>query len=259
MTLRELRRRWTPHRLDTDARRRWRDVAFRRFGIQRCHAPPILIRQPELAVESWLPFVVAHQIQRKPDFTFLQIGAFDGIGDDHLYQLVTKHRLRGILVEPQPDAFAQLEKLYGEQSQLTLLQAAISDREGTRDLYCQRGEASMAASFDRAHLLRHGIPDDEIIILSVACHTIESALRAGRLEHVDLVQIDAEGYDWPIIRSIDFAKLRPAIIRFEYRNLSTADADACVEFLAAQGYRFLIEPRDIIALRSPAEAASIGK
>jgi hypothetical protein len=84
----------------------------------------------------------------------------------------------------------------------------------------------------------------------VNCHTIESALRAAALDHVDLIQIDAEGHDWPIIRSIDFTKLRPAIIRFEYRNLSIADADACLEFLAAHRYRFLLEPRDIIALRT---------
>ena len=250
MTLRELRHRWTPKRFGTDARRRWRDITFRRIGIQRCYAPPLLIRQPELAVESWLPFVAAHEIQKNPDFTFMQIGAFDGVGDDHLHALIMQHRLRGVLVEPQPAAFARLQKLYCEQLQLTLLQAAISGREGTRDFYCQRGEASMAASFDRAHLLRHGIPDDEIAPVPVTCHTIQSALRAAALDHVDLIQIDAEGHDWPIIRSIDFTKLRPAIIRFDYRNLSTGDADACLEFLAAHGYRFLLEPRDIIALRT---------
>ena len=80
-------------------------------------------------------------------------------------------------------------------------------------------------------------------------HDRKRAAAAG-LERVDLVQIDAEGFDWPIIRSIDFARLRPAIIRFEYRNMPARDADACLELLAAHGYRFLIEPRDIIAHRS---------
>jgi hypothetical protein len=41
--------------------------------------------------------------------------------------------------------------------------------------------------------------------------------------------------------------MRPSILRFEYRNMQGRDADACLEFLAAQGYRFVIEPRDIIA------------
>jgi hypothetical protein len=105
----------------------------------------------------------------------------------------------------------------------------------------------MAASFDREHLRKHGIPDEEIVTHQVACHTIESALRAGGLANVDLLQIDAEGYDWPIIRSIDFSRVRPRIVRFEYRHLSNEDADACLAHLAERGYRFVIEPRDIIA------------
>jgi hypothetical protein len=75
-----------------------------------------------------------------------------------------------------------------------------------------------------------------------------SALAAARLDGVDLVQIDAEGYDWPIIRSIEFSVLRPAILRFEYRNMQSCDADECLGFLASHGYRFLVEPRDIIAI-----------
>src|SRR5262245_33081960 len=148
MKLRELRRRWTPGWLRVDARRRWRDVAFRRLGIQRCYTPPLLTRRPELTVRSWLPFVVAHQLLQSPDFAFLQIGAFDGVGDDDLRELIVRHHLRGVLMEPQPAAFAQLERTYRKEHQVTLLQAAIAEREGTRELYCRRGAATMAASFD---------------------------------------------------------------------------------------------------------------
>jgi FkbM family methyltransferase len=140
-----------------------------------------------------------------------------------------------------------LQHTYGDQRQVTLLQAAISDREGVCDFYCRRGEASMAASVDPGHLRRHGIPNDQIIRQQVVCHTVESALRFAGFQTVDLIQIDAEGCDWPIIRSIDFTRIRPAILRFEYRHMRPSDADACLELLAAHGYRFLLEPRDIIA------------
>ena len=247
MTLRELRRRLMPARLDTDARRRWRDILYRRLGIQRCYTPPLVTRRPDLVVRSWLPYVVAHELLKNRDLTFMQIGAFDGVGDDDLHELVSRHRLRGVLVEPQPSAFTRLERTYRDQPQVTLLRAAIAEREGTREFYSRRGAATMAASFDRDHLRRHGIADAEIVADSVTCHTVESALRTAGLDHVDLLQIDAEGFDWPIIRSIDFSRLRPAILRFEYRNMSARDADACLELLVAHGYRFLIEARDIIA------------
>jgi FkbM family methyltransferase len=247
MSIRSLRRRITPDWLGTDARRRWRDKLYRRLGIQRCYTPPLVTRRPELLVRSLLPFVVAHELAKNSRLTFLQIGAFDGQRDDDLRELVFTHRLRGILVEPQPAAFARLQQTYRDQPQVTLLQAAIAEHDGMRNLYCQRGAASMAASFDREHLRRHGIPNEEIDVHPVVCLTVAGALRAAALDRVDLIQIDAEGYDWPIIRSIDFGALRPAILRFEYRNMPGADADACLEFLASRGYRFLIEPRDIIA------------
>jgi FkbM family methyltransferase len=247
MRLREIRRRLTPHWLRTEARRQWRNRVFRRLGIERCYTPPIITAKPQLLARSWLPFVVAHELLDKRDVTFLQIGAFDGEADDDLRELVVKHALRGLLVEPQPAAFARLQKTYRDQPQVTLLQAAISDRDGVCDLYCRRGEASMAASFDRDHLRRHGIPDDQIVRHEVVCHTIESALRVAGFESVDLIQIDAEGCDWPIIRSIDFTRIRPAILRFEYRHMRASEADACLELLAGHGYQFLLEPRDIIA------------
>jgi FkbM family methyltransferase len=247
MGLRQIRRRLTPKWLRTDTRRRWRNIVFRRLGIERCHTPPILTRRPDMLVRSWLPFVVAHELLHKPDLTFMQIGAFDGMGDDDLRELVIAHRLRGILVEPQPVAFARLRHTYRDQPQVTLLQAAIAESEGPRELYCRRGKASMAASFHRNHLRRHGISADEIIPQRVVCYTFESALRAAGMEHVDLLQIDAEGYDWPIIRSIDFERHRPTIVRFEYRPMPARDANSCLELLAKHGYAFLVEPRDIIA------------
>jgi FkbM family methyltransferase len=245
--LRELRHRLTPAWLSTDARRHRRNILFRRLGIQRCYTPPIITREPTLAVRSCLPFVVAHELLGNPRLTFLQIGAFDGVGEDDLHGLILAHQLRGVLVEPQPSAFARLQQTYWNQPNVTLLQAAIAEQEGTRDLFCKRGEASMAASFDREHLRRHGIPDAEIVTQQVVCHTVESALRAGGLTRVDLIQIDAEGYDWPIIRSMDFARLRPRILRFEYRNMPARDADASLALLASHGFRFVIEARDIIA------------
>jgi hypothetical protein len=159
---RQFRKRLTPAWLRTDARRRRRDVLLRRLGIARCHTPPVLTRSPDLLVQSWLPFVVATELLRNSSPTFLQIGAFDGVGDDDLRDLVRTHGLRGVLIEPQPAAFAKLEETYADQPQVVLLQAAIAEHEGIRDLYVRKSRTSMAASFDREHLLRHNIAASDI-------------------------------------------------------------------------------------------------
>jgi FkbM family methyltransferase len=248
-SLREFRRRLTPKWLTTDARRRRRNILVRKLGYQRCFTPPILIRDPSLFVRSSLRYVVAHELALNPRMTFLQIGAFDGVGQDDLRELVTVHNLRGVLVEPQPAAFVRLQNTYRHQRQVTLLQAAIAEAEGSRDLFCHRSHASMAASFDRNHLKKHGISDHDIVAQPAPCHTVASALRVAGLDGVDMIQIDAEGYDWPIIRSIDFTRIRPRILRFEYRHMSDADADECIAHLASHGYRFILESHDIIAVR----------
>ncbi|MCC7474956.1 MAG: FkbM family methyltransferase [Pirellulales bacterium] len=249
---REWRRAWTPAWLQTDARRLWRNNLFRQIGIQRCYAPPLLIRQPELAVRSHLPFVVANELSGQQSLTFLQVGAYDGIEDDDLRDLILRHKLRGVLVEPQPAAFSRLQHTYRNQPNVSLLQAAIAETEGTRELFCKRGEPSMAASFVRSHLRKHGISENDIETCAVACHTVHSALAAAGLSHVDLLQIDAEGYDGRIIQSIDFSRLQPRIIRFEYRNLPPNEADDCLALLATQGYQFIAEARDMIAVRTAA-------
>jgi FkbM family methyltransferase len=247
---RMIRHRLTPRWLQTDQRRRRRYILLRKLGLARCFEPPALIREPELRVRSALRYVVADHLLHDKNFTFLQIGAYDGVGDDDLRELIIEHRLRGVLLEPQPAAFAGLQATYHDQPQLTLLQAAIAEEVGTRELFTQRGEVSMAASFDRNHLRKHGVADDEIDSMPVACHTVESALAAAGLATVDLIQIDAEGYDYPIIRAIDFTRIRPSILRFEYRHMSDQQSDDCLALLAGHGYQFLVEERDIIACRS---------
>jgi FkbM family methyltransferase len=255
--LRRLRHRLTPSWLSTDARRRGRNLLFRRLGIQRCHTPPIITRSPELGVQCQLPFVVAHELLKNPRLTFMQIGAFDGVGDDDLQTLIKTHQLRGVLVEPQPRAFAKLQQTYRSQPNVMLLQAAIAEEDGVRELYCRRDEASMVASFDREHLRKHGIHETEIVAEKVRCLTIHSALAAAGLHNVDLMQIDAEGYDWPIIRSIEFTKLRPRILRFEYSHMSSRVADECLTLLASHGYRFLVETRDIIAIQGAEQVSAL--
>jgi FkbM family methyltransferase len=256
-SFRAWRHRITPQWLRTNARRRRRNIILRRIGYQRCFTPPILIRDPSLFVRSSLRYVVANELIANPRMSFLQIGAFDGVGEDDLRELITTHNLRGVLVEPQPAAFARLQQTYRSQRQVTLLQAAIAETEGTRELYCHRSHASMAASFDRQHLRKHGISDHDIVAQPVPCHTVESALRVAGFANVDLIQIDAEGYDWPIIRSIDFTRIRPRMIRFEYRHMPDPDADACLDHLASHGYRFILESNDIIAIRVEAGGATV--
>jgi hypothetical protein len=67
--------------------------------------------------------------------TILQIGACDGITNDPIYHFVRRGRARAILVEPNPYAFARLQNAYAGLPNVTLIQAAVGEKDGEADLY----------------------------------------------------------------------------------------------------------------------------
>lgn len=229
---------------------------LRHLGRLRTAAPmprrrkPLLLRErPELEIQHLLEFVVAHHGRPHADFFFIQIGAFDGRTGDPLYQLVCRHGWRGILVEPQPEAFCQLQTNYAGQAGLQFFNVAIGPTDTNITLYSRRQGDVSTASTVRHLLVKPGHSPREILAYSVPCWTLETLLARARVSRpIDLLQIDAEGFDYEIIRSIDFARVRPAILRYEHVLLSRRDRDACLALLARHGYRFLLEDRDTTAL-----------
>jgi FkbM family methyltransferase len=211
----------------------------------------VLLRHPEWNLDGLLKLVVAYYLRLRPDFTFLQVGAFDGLAHDPIHPLVREFGLRGIVVEPQVRVFENLKRNYADHPQVVPVNAAIADMHATRDLYTTRLGPSRQASFFRLHLLKHGVPADQIASTSVRCVTIASLLQEHGIERCDLIQIDAEGYDYQIVRTIDFEAVKPLILRFEHAHMTDDECNECIELLAAHDFRFIGERRDITALREP--------
>lgn len=255
---REFRRRHLSFLPTPEAHRRFRGRVLRRFGLARCREPRLLSRRPELRVDDLIGLVAAGQLAEHGELTFLQVGAYDGRLGDQLRELLERHACRGVLVEPQPVAFERLQATYADRPELKLVNAAIDRVAGERDFYMPTCRDSVVSSFDRGHLLKHGVPADAIIAQKMRCLTVDEVLADSGLERIDLVLIDAEGHDAAILDSIDLERWRPAIVRFEYSHLSQADADRCLTRLADHGYRFVVERYDLIAIRSePAAAARV--
>ena len=64
------------------------------------------------------------------------------------------------------------------------------------------------------------------------------------VSRIDLLQCDVEGYDFDIIKLVDFQKIRPAIIQFEYNKIrnpqSAVDELAmCLAFLRDHHYEII--------------------
>jgi len=54
---------------------------------------------------------------------------------------------------------------------------------------------------------------------------------------IDLIMMDTEGYDYEIIKQIDFSRIRPKVIIYEHKHLSRSDRLTCEKLLKDLDYR----------------------
>jgi FkbM family methyltransferase len=240
-------------------------------GYKIVRTPRAVIRNPSAELGIELGYIICHRLSQvsPSEFFFVQIGAFDGVTNDPVYEFVMRYGLRGILIEPQREAFCALKENYRHQSQLVLLNVAISDRNGTRDLYRIRSDVKglppwscQVASFSLDTILRHGhdiptygiqgIPNIEelIEVEQVECMTFDTLLDRYGVDRIDLLQIDAEGYDAEIVKSVNFARVKPCITCYEHMHLTSEQQDECIQILVDQGYQVAVGYADTVAYLS---------
>lgn len=181
------------------------------------------------------------------EFTFIQVGAFDGVSTDPLRKYIQTCGWRGVLIEPQPRPAAQLLELYGENDHLVIVQAAVDEKCGKRTLFTVESDSVPAwargmASFQRDNIIKNSylIPGVETMIkeITVTCITFDDVMQKLASERLDLLQIDAEGADGHILSLFPFARIKPAIVHWESKNLQKHEQEDALDLLGRHGYRF---------------------
>ena len=231
--------------------------AIQRFGyrlerIDTSHEFRIMYRR---TVEA----VLYEQLRRAgDDFYFVQIGANDGISFDSLHKFVTRHKLRGLVVEPVRDYFEELRKNYSVQPQVTAVNVAIHRTARELDMYRVAANASGLppwvkgiASFDSEHHRKSHTTCDVIVRERVRCVTLRELFDQQHITRIDYLQIDTEGYDYEILRMIDFDSLKPGVIKFEHMtqsgHMSLEQFAECAALLTKHGYCLLMDTTDAVS------------
>ena len=200
------------------------------------------------------------------DFYFIQVGAFDGDTFDPITRYVKRYKLSGALIEPQQGPFSALKANYQNHPQLLFFNAAIDNAAGQKTFYRIKDDegalplwTQQLGSFSRENILKHkqgitnhgaaAVPEIERYIIEeqVPCITFDQVLDALGTNHVDLLQIDAEGYDFELIKAFPFLRTMPTIVRYEHMHLSKHEQRNCRVFLKRKGYRFVTELADTVA------------
>lgn len=217
--------------------------------------------------EPWQQLLNELGISRQ-DIFFVEVGAMDGVSFDPLYAAVVQYRWKGLLIEPLPDLFERLKENYKGITGLLFENMAVAEVLGEKTMYRVAPEAvrqglvpdwaeGISSFFlDKNALGGRGIHDEDfqkilphIITERVACDTFGSILEKNKVEKIDVLQVDTEGYDFQVLRQLDFNKYKPSIIRIEECNLSETERKAAIELLAANGYQSAATKMDRIAWR----------
>jgi FkbM family methyltransferase len=191
--------------------------------------------------------------------TFVQIGANDGEMGDPLHDVVVGYQWRGIVVEPLPHLFTALKNAYRECPGVVCEQTAIDDREGTARMYAVSWKPSDPvwviglSSFRREVILesQHLVPDIENRIeeVEVPVMRLDTLLAKHSVNHVDVMQIDTEGYDYEVLKQIDFSKpWAPRHVIYEACHLGD-DLNRARNMLRSAGYKIFPAGYDDYAYR----------
>lgn len=231
------------------------------YRISSLRQTPSAFLSADNLIQIDFDFVVARHLlnNKADDFFFIQVGAFDGVQADPIRKFVLRHHWRGVLIEPQKKAFAALKQNYADQPQLTFRNAAVSERSELRTLYTV-GEGPVPdwcqglASFDRDVILKHKkqVPglEDLVVTEQVTCVRFQELFDEMKIDKVDLLQVDAEGYDAEIVCMFPFDRVRPSIIHFERKHLSRGALEKCLNLLLQNDYKISNDgAEDLVAYR----------
>lgn len=193
-----------------------------------------------------------------PQAFFIQIGANDGEQLDHLRHSILKGRWRGIMVEPVLYVFERLAQNYGHLNDRLILEpVAIAPEESQMPFWhLRKAEAGTElprwydalGSFRKDVVLKHKefIPDIEERLTSTQVPTLsfQSLCEKHEVESVDLIQMDTEGYDFEVIKLIDFERYRPVLLIYEHLHLDESTRQLCEAHLRKHGYELFSEQMD---------------
>lgn len=178
---------------------------------------------------------------------FVQIGANQG--HDDLMQIARENRTRLsklILVEPLSVHHAALRHGYSGYP-VTVEHLAIVDDPALQQVsffyHVEDGPGYEVSSLSREHILKHvscnpRLTEEGIVEEKVPAATLNQLLVRHGVSKIELLVIDAEGFDDRIIRSIDFGQFR--IENIVYENLHIP-RQALADFLKSKGYSIVPE------------------
>ncbi|PCH53534.1 MAG: methyltransferase FkbM [Flavobacteriaceae bacterium] len=201
--------------------------------------------------------ILENNYKLKSNFNFIQIGANDGVSFDFLYDFLIERNSRGIVIEPIKEYFEELCKNYKNYPKILKINKAVHPYKKKIEIYkIDKKKADKypdwvkgIASLNKNHHKKTKISSDDIIIEKVQTDTLMNIIDENyNYNYIDFIQIDTEGFDYEVIKMIDFNTLKPSLLKVEYINLSKEDKTNLKQMLRQNKYFIIREGEDLIGV-----------
>ena len=175
-----------------------------------------------------------------------------------------------LLIEPVKYNFDQLKNRFKNYKNIIFENIAIGDKNELIDFFhvlessvdkLKKHWASGIGSFSKEHILKHRtkrfqIAEEDIKCIKIKAITFNKLIDKYKIEYINKLIIDAEGFDYNIIKSIDLKKILIKEIIFEKKHLNTtfqigSKLNEIKAFLAKENYKlFDISKENILAKKN---------
>ncbi|MDQ2865451.1 MAG: FkbM family methyltransferase [Candidatus Eremiobacteraeota bacterium] len=187
--------------------------------------------------ETWLRSVIA-----PAGGFFIDVGANIGDWTYDLQRQIARSDAQFAAYEPSRSAFAQLRDRFDGDGRVVVLDMALGDHPGTMRFFEERN-AGKGSSFVPGFM--HTAGDDR----TVSVTTLDAEIDRLGWPRVDFVKIDAEGYDFRVIRGAynSLKSHRIAFVQFEYNRSWQLAGDTlfgAFSFLKEAGYETYLLKRE---------------
>jgi FkbM family methyltransferase len=170
------------------------------------------------------------------------------------------------MLEPQKTVFKRLKNNHVNSENLSFENVALGAQAGSsslfkvnEDLVDQYNDLGGVASFDRKHVLREILSNKKRLTFSdgrsadsyiqeevVQVVTYSCLISKYNLTSLDILMIDAEGYDFEAVSLFPYDILLPKAIVFEYKHLSRRQLKDLKLLLQSYGYISFFSKNDAL-------------
>lgn len=180
-------------------------------------------------------FLYENYFKSKPEGTFVDIGAHDGISgsNSYFFELLGWN---GICFEPIPSVFEKLK----QNRKCDLRNLALSNKKETQQFFVIEGHSEMlsglVSQYEQAHIARILKEIEEhnqkYNYIDVECSTFNDEVD---LKNIDILSIDVEGSEFSILKTIDFSKYNISFIVFEMNYMN----QNLLNFMNSKNFSFI--------------------